>query len=463
MLFKSPVASAGGGRACPYQGASLLERELPPTPTAMSPAPSFSDFQESYVPPWMRDTASTASTTRQSRASSIVSTLTRFTTASIDDARSIDIRVGGQNFRIARDASKITSDAPPPYTADEAVTRSHVLDEVRPRTAPIHTPSSESGSDGPARLPARPLLSTTLGANILDPSEVDIPSPVEDANTTPPSTPRSSTRAPERHDERNTGPAQHDLSGHVSGVGRQGTLMRSLTVRPYKSSRPNERADLPLLSTTSNALEMEGIRSSSTQFETRQYMSAKDLSFSHPKYRSQEPHSPDYIGRHADGIFPSRSVSQVRLRSDSGYSEEEDGFQEGISTETSSMDTENDISLHYAKMMRFVDKEHRRALHVRDKQMEELRIRMSNMDTVYRQQLRGRDFIIEDLKKRLAHVEDSMEAKLEQARNEVEDLWEKRWKDRDFHLRERMSRIESQAAFERHTSEVNLVGPGDEA
>lgn len=460
MLFKGSMASAVGRQACPYQSSSLLERELPPTPTAISPVPSFSDFQESYIPPWMRDTASTTSTTRQSRASSIVSTLTRFTTASIDDARSIDIRVGGQNFRIARDASKITSEAPPPYT-DEAVTRSHVLGEVRPRTAPIHTPSSESGSDGPTRLPVRPLISTTLGANILDPSEVDIPSPVEDANTTPPSTPRSSTRSPERHESSNIGPVQHDHSGYSNGVGPQGTLMRSLTVRPYKSSRPNERADLPLLSTTSNALEMRGMRPSSTQFETRQHLSAEDLSYSHPEDRSQEPHSPNYIGRHADGIFPSRNVSQVRLRSDSGYSEE-DGLQEGTNNEPPSMDTENDISLHYAQMIREVDKQHRRALHMRDKQMEELRIRMSNMDTVYRQQLRGRDFIIEDLKKRLAHIEDSMETKLEKARNEVEDLWEKRWKHRDFHLRERMSRLESQAAFDLHRSGVYAAGQ-DEA
>lgn len=456
MLFKGSMSSMEGSDGSSASNRpSLLERELPPTPNPASPVPSLSDLQGSYVPPWMRGTASTTSTTRQSRASSIVSTLTRFTTASIDDARSIDIHVGGQNFRIARDASKITSEAPPPYTADEAITRSHILEEVRPRTAPIRTPPSDSDSEGPTRLPAV----TTLGANILDPSEVDIPSPTGDDETTPPSTPRSSTHPSQITD---SSAAHYHRSRSNNSAEFQETLARSLTVRPYKSSRPNERADLPLLSTTSNEVEMQGMRPRSTQFKAWQTMSAEDLLLAYPEENSPEPHSPDYIGRHADGIFPLRTATQIRLRSDSGYSGEEDPPEEG-SGRTPNMDNENEISLHYARMIRFVDKQHRRALHLRDKEMEELRIRMSNMDTVYRQQLRGRDFIIEDLKRRLGHVEDLMEAKIEAACNSVEDLWEKRWKDRDFHLRERMSRIESQAGLDLHRSRKNLAGQDEEA
>jgi hypothetical protein len=455
MLFKGAMSGMEGSEgSSTSHGPSLLDRELPPTPNPALAVPSLSDFQGNYVPPWMRSTASTASTTRQSRASSIVSTLTRFTTASIDDARSIDIHVGGQNFRIARDASKITSEAPPPYTADEAITRSHILEEVRPRTAPIHTLPSDTDSEGPTRLPAI----TTLGANILNPSEVDIPSPTGDDETTPPSTPRSSTRPSQRNDSPS---AHHHRSGSSNGADFQETLTRSLTVRPYKSSRPRERADLPLLSTTSNELEMQGICPRSTQFKAWQTMSVEDLLLAHPEEQSQEPHSPDYIGQHADGIFPLRTATQIRLRSDSGYIGEEDHLQEG-SGRTPNMDNENDISLHYARMIRFVDKQHRRALHLRDKEMEELRIRMSNMDTVYRQQLRGRDFIIEDLKRRLRHAEDLMEAKIEAACNSVEDLWEKRWKDRDFHLRERMSRIESQAGLDLYRSRKNLAEQEEE-
>lgn len=110
-----------------------------------------------------------------------------------------------------------------------------------------------------------------------------------------------------------------------------------------------------------------------------------------------------------------------------------------------SMDTENDISLHYAKMMRKLDYTHRKALHTRDKEMAELRERLHEKDTVLRQQLRAKDFLIEDLRKRLSNLEETVEGMLEKARNEVEDLWESRWKDRDFHLRERMRRIEEDA------------------
>jgi chromosome segregation ATPase len=109
-------------------------------------------------------------------------------------------------------------------------------------------------------------------------------------------------------------------------------------------------------------------------------------------------------------------------------------------------------------MLRFIDKQHRRVLHARDKEMEKLRERLAEVDTVYRQQLKERDFKIEDLKKRLDHKRDSLEAKLEKARNEVEDVWERRWKDRDFHLRERMSRIESQAGRDLPRSRENLTG-----
>jgi hypothetical protein len=106
------------------------------------------------------------------------------------------------------------------------------------------------------------------------------------------------------------------------------------------------------------------------------------------------------------------------------------------------MDTENDISLHYARMMRKLDYDHRKALHLKDKELAELRERLHEKDTVLRQQLRMKDFVIDDLKTRLTNLQEEGEERLERARNQVEDLWETRWKDRDFHLRERMRRME---------------------
>ena len=109
------------------------------------------------------------------------------------------------------------------------------------------------------------------------------------------------------------------------------------------------------------------------------------------------------------------------------------------------MDSENDISNHYTRMIRFIDRDHRRALHARDKDMADLREKLHEKDIVYRQELKARDFMIEDLKKRLNHLEETMEAKLERARYEVEDTWEKRWRDRDYHLMERMRRMETES------------------
>lgn len=123
------------------------------------------------------------------------------------------------------------------------------------------------------------------------------------------------------------------------------------------------------------------------------------------------------------------------------------------------MESENDISVHYTRLIRTIDRDHRKALHERDKDMAKLRERLNEQDTIYRQQLRGQDFIIDDLKSRLAHLESTTEARVEKACNAIEDIWESRWKDRDFHLMERMHRIETdaQAAVQRAVAERDKV------
>ncbi len=121
-----------------------------------------------------------------------------------------------------------------------------------------------------------------------------------------------------------------------------------------------------------------------------------------------------------------------------------DADEDGVSDNDSPLAryTENDISLHYARIMRKLDYSHRKVVHIKDKELAELRERLHEKDTVLRQQLRMKDFVIDDLKKRLTNLEEAVEDRLEKARNQVEDLWESRWKDRDFHLRERMRRME---------------------
>ncbi|RMD44109.1 hypothetical protein DV735_g1019, partial [Chaetothyriales sp. CBS 134920] len=137
--------------------------------------------------------------------------------------------------------------------------------------------------------------------------------------------------------------------------------------------------------------------------------------------------SPTFIGRDASAPFARMAASR----------------QDMDETHPSVVDTtDNDISHHYTDLVRTLDREHRKALHEKDKELEQLRVRLHEIDTVYRQELRARDFMIDDLKQRLDHLQESQERRMEEARHEVEDLWESRWKQRDFHLRERMRRLE---------------------
>jgi len=84
-----------------------------------------------------------------------------------------------------------------------------------------------------------------------------------------------------------------------------------------------------------------------------------------------------------------------------------------------------------------------------------MRERLNEIDQVYRQQLRERDFTIDDLRQRLTAAEEQVEKRIERTRHEVEDYWETLWKDRDRHMVERMHRIEleSQRCVERAISE----------
>lgn len=106
------------------------------------------------------------------------------------------------------------------------------------------------------------------------------------------------------------------------------------------------------------------------------------------------------------------------------------------------VETENHISRQYYKMMRNLDREHRRELHNRDKDLEAMRIRLNEMDHVYRTELRAKDFIIDDLTSRLGTLETSQARAIERACNTVEDTWETRWKERNAHLMEQMRNIQ---------------------
>lgn len=463
-------------------------------------APNF-EAPSAPVLPWMRDMTSTG--TRPSRASSVVSTRTKFSTTTFDDARSIDIHVGGQYFRIARDGSRITDEAPPPY-ADLIGTQPRSMNpdstlspnESRPSTSrrasvPVagtmgfrggrsrgtgifdafFGESDEEEVDNVTPRSLSPAISrqTAFRANILDPTEVDMPSPVD--NTTSSisteqslSADDSGENAPGRNLSYKAGPENITLAPEarkLRTVSHNDLDLGSTGIASPLRRRNGVRLPTLITDTSDERLRYPGPASRLSRFRpggvpgmTRS--AGPVLTGSHDQ---DLPQSPTFIGRNAAGIFPKpppkdykqkgrdtsflpRSIAEIPEHNVFA-NEDEPGSDEHW--QPLPMDHENHISLHYAGLMRKLDRDHRKALHLKDKELEKLRERLNEVDIVYRQQLRARDFLIDDLKKRLENLEESTEASLEKARNQIEDLWESRWKDRDFHLRERMRRMEEDA------------------
>jgi hypothetical protein len=415
---------------------------------------------------------------RHSRASSVVSTTTKFsTTTTGEDARSIDLLVGGQYFRINRDGSRITQSelAPPPYDAyfdhfstvestplfptssierqtrdDEAVPTqilrnvSYVLES----DDDSHDGTNDLVGDGSAtprqRSPVRAETRIIMRATISDPTQLDMPSPVgesgEDSSLTV-----GDNDTPARNLSYKEGPEILDIPPEA----RKPRIGESL-VGPREDAQkrwiapPLRRRNGVRLPSLDTHLDITG-KNNNTNHRRPGTWKGKTQSagpvMSHRGGIGVEPQSPDFIGHGARGVFPTFPLVATSPR----HTGDADGDSSDEVVRPLAMDTENDISLHYASMMRRLDRDHRKQLHLRDKELAQLRERLNEMDLVYRQQLRARDFIVDDLKARLAHLESAVETRIEKARHQVEDMWESRWKDRDRHLRERMRRIEDEA------------------
>jgi hypothetical protein len=447
------------------------------------------------IPPWMRDLQPSGST-RHSRASSVVSTRTEYSMMTLqDDARSIDIHVGGQTFRIARDGSRISDAPPPPYTApaematirdgrprassqSSANMRDSRLTEPghmsfrggRPSGPPtfdhyfgtVENEQAEEGAETPRQHSRASSPQPRIQANILDPSEVELPSPV-DGESQRPSVGDNSSETPSRNWSYKAGPdvitiapearklrsvSQNDLpllSGHASSplVRRNGVRLPVLITESLNETDGPESVIGRAKATRSPPT----IRSAGPVLYT--------------KHDDTPPQSPSYIGRHARGIFPACPTRQgPGTRSPipelSATTHNPDHASDG-SDETAlplPMDSENDISLHYARLMRTLDRDHRKALHLKDKELEKFRERLNEMDVVYRQELKFRDFVIDDLKKKLDNIQEASELGVEKARNEVEDLWESRWRTQSNKLTERLK--EAQKTIERLTVERRM-------
>ena len=465
------------GGECPAK-TLVVTQQIPPL-NVEPPANSFEDMTSiQSIPPWVRE-LNKSRVTRHSRASSIVSTQTKFTTTTLqEDARSIDINVGGQYFRISRDGSSVTADAPPPYTgpggairlrgdqASDAATIDRRSDLDEDEETNVEEP--EDGSVTPRSISVTLDTNHGIRANILDPTEFEMPSPIGDNRLNR----RSSTATLVQRTE------EHDPDA-VSGTRSSFEPGRDILSTPSRFFPGTRAASQDVTSTLQYPMPHSSLLRRTNGVRLPRLMTSSDIprathrpqcfqDFSSPgrpiQVRSAdavlgdvrtdcEPRSPDYIGRNARGAFPlpiracttQMMTSRNRDLIVSQASRSEEGETHEANNTPPAMNDENDISLHYARMMRTLDAAHRQALHIKDRQISELRENLNEKDIVLRQQLRAKDFIIDDLKKRLSNLEENMEARLERAVYVVEDLWESRWKDRDFHLRERMRRIEEDA------------------
>ncbi|KAK2746538.1 hypothetical protein FQN55_005524 [Onygenales sp. PD_40] len=533
------------------------------TPTATATAatsqsPSVSDQRETPSPPTPTTPTQAAEMpatlgVRPSRASSIISTMTSSTIATLQDdarsmrsARSVDLVLGGRLFHINRDASKISvstdSDLPPysppvpPYPQSGGGS-GHV--ETEPAPTPVPTTRVDSAVSNPPRPWVRePTTPTATPAVPATPrSRLHIPFLSSDKprhrrqssssslrsrflNREPPQTSlglsssnsmldlsnlpsaRKSNTSEIREEQRvfrtpsfNPGPERISVIPKRRSVS-QGYIPDHMNphYRNNKDANPRLRrrngVRLPRLFTalsdgrfgSSPDQEQDAgpqiIQSAGPSFNTLRKKRSQSPIFTsrnpttpsgfpnHPYQSSSATHlSPNNNSTAMDQRRPSLPTIYPNLALAMPHSpaEIEESHADDTTARPPPMEDENDISIHYTRLIRSIDRDHRKALHARDQELAAMRERLNEIDQVYRTELRSRDFTIDDLRQRLEALQEGFTTGIEKAKNEVEDLWEMRWKHRDRHLMERMRRIEveSQVLVERAVAERDEEWAGE--
>ncbi|KAJ9295747.1 hypothetical protein DTO271G3_5770 [Paecilomyces variotii] len=417
-------------------------------PTVESPASSTSPV-DSERTPMRRPTrdAHIPVAGRTSRASSIVSTRTRISINTLQEdarsARSVDLVLGGRSFHINRDGSKVTSldDGLPPYSppVSELATTAPNEDSDGSELSSPTTPTGQSfelpdygrSNESQGHSLSRPTWSQLSGLqtdgrpnNITsEPSSLttrDQPAISLDYERGSFYVARRSNSIDTSRETLRTSPAKRRSLSY-------GNLRDHLQSTPINTIGRKAGVQLPRIFTT-----LSGGRFSTSSPSLSEHGEQIPTSTQVRATRSAGPYPGNTMS--SEGSSNHRSVGTLGspVRIEEGYA----------GAEPPPMDTENDISIHYTRVIRSIDRDHRRALHERDKELAAMRERLNEIDQVYRQQLRARDFTIEDLRQRLTALQESVETQIHRAQHEVEDMWEKRWKDRDRHLVERMRRIE---------------------
>ena len=352
------------------------------------------------VPAWQRELAASR-VGRQSRASSIISCRTRLTVQS-DDARSVEIEAGGQSFRISRDGSRVTNtSAPPPYPGP-----------------PLEEVTEESDEDDSV------VLSRQSADTIHDESSV---SEIQ-AESAEPDLPIRT------HIPLMTAELSHDTIRWQGGFELPQKLRSLLPVRWYSAT--NSQPTVSQISQSSRIntdLQRTQSDQSSLATGTPADHEPKAVRMETISQEGQSMSSPflDAERRMQDLPWPLALSALDRASSDESATE----------------------ATCYHRIMREMDRTHRKRLHERDSALATFRSLLNDQDAIYRQQLRERDHAIEALQEQLRHrdkmindlktwnyeAEEAVQERLEKARNEVEDVWESRWKEYEVILVDRVS------------------------
>lgn len=352
--------------------------------------------QATHVPHWQRELANSR-VGRQSRASSIISTRTRLTHQS-DDATSIEFEAGGQSFRISRDGSRVTNmTAPPPYPGPPLEGVVEESDEEDHSGSTRHSSDTTRHESSIAEIEAEDQL-------------VHQGLPVR-THWPPGALP--SDESPDT----NRRPGVLELPQRLKSV---------LGLRWYGSTSAVPHVDQSAVGRTTGALRR-------TQSESSSLRSFKPA-LAGPADDQEESSDVPVLNaeRQMQGLRRAEAFSTI------GWSESDEQAAE--------------ISHNYTRMMRDIDHQHRKRLHERDNELARMRELLDEKDKVYRQQLKERDYAIESLHEHIRfkndtinrlktcnyEMEEDMQRRLDWARNEVEDIWEKRWKDHETLLMDRL-------------------------
>lgn len=461
------------------------------SPASLSRRSSFSVTDA--VPSWAREIA-ISTQSRPSRASSIISTHTKTSISTLDAPQSIDVILGRESFRIAREGSliNITRDEipAPPYDAPFVPAASITWERSGAPAVAYQTPRI---ADNQAEPPA-PAYDSVCNSDIFNGRGLD--RSVPPSHGEPDHTP-SALIVYEGQETDSAPPSSDDVAG-VSRSPSYNPGKENLSVnwrRTSSSSMPTGESPqspkarlrrrngvrLKLETRTSGeALGQDaspispgsGVSSSTRTGYTHSAGTTPDRGddisgISLPLLTGKEAAEllPSMAPRSAEGSACDRQLHQTNIIAlDPPYIDQ--GFVETVPPP--SMDTEDEIKVHYNRLLRTIDRNYRKELHARDEDMSKLRERINEIDQVYRMELRARDQEMEDrlqarekdlneMHERVRTLEQQDLVATDRARHEVEDMWEVRWKDRDRHLMERMRKIEleNQENIEKALAEKN--------